>query len=262
MNTDQAFELLKNAGVPDDISIQTVKRWLRERKIKYEGKLGLRKTEYILDDTDQAINLLKDAGVSASAGLHAVQRWLNEGKIQRVGNKGQITDYISKESISQHVTRSSDQDRAIRDLQVKIKVQDDQLKGIEELHNTSIKTLIQQRDNLKKENSSLKNEINELQSETRKVLKENMELRNELLKLKEELSKEGKREPEKPQIMIPPKTLDYRQKLGLSKTAGQKEVLAGFKKLLKITHPDQGGSAAAFHFVKTDYDLYRKNLEE
>ncbi|MDN3016078.1 hypothetical protein PH210_07630 [Paenibacillus sp. BSR1-1] len=262
MNTDQAFELLKNAGVPDDISIQTVKRWLRERKIKYEGKIGPRKTEYILDDTDQAINLLKDAGVSASAGLHVVQRWLNEGKIQRVGDRDQITDYISKETISPHVTRSSDQDKAIRDLQVKIKVQDDQLRGIEELHQTSIKTLIQQRDKLNRENSSLKNEINELQSETRKVLKENMELRNELLRLREELSKEGKREPEKTQTIVPPKNLDFRQKLGLSKTAGQKEVLAGFKKLLKITHPDQGGSAAAFHFVKADYDLYRKSIED
>ncbi|MDQ7860949.1 hypothetical protein RCO48_07755 [Peribacillus frigoritolerans] len=43
MNTDQAFDLLKDAGVTESSSIQTVRRWLREGKIKYEGGNGNRK---------------------------------------------------------------------------------------------------------------------------------------------------------------------------------------------------------------------------
>ena len=38
MNTDQAFDLLQNAGLSESSSIQTVRRWLREGKIKYEGR--------------------------------------------------------------------------------------------------------------------------------------------------------------------------------------------------------------------------------
>ena len=143
-----------------------------------------------------------------------------------------------------------------------MKAQDEHIKGIEDLHQNSIKMLIQQRDKLNKELASVENEKSDLQSETRKVLKENIDLRNELLKLKEELSKGNKSEPEKTQESpFPSKTQDYRQKLGLSKTAGVKEVLAGYKKLLKITHPDHGGNATAFHYIKTDYDHFRNRMK-
>lgn len=262
VNTDQAFDFLKNAGVPDDVSIQTVRRWLRERKIKYEGKTVLQNTEYILENTDQAIDLLKDAGVAPNIGVQAVQRWLLEGKIQKVGNGEPIAEYVSKEPNSQRLLNGSAyQEKTIRDLKLKIKVQEDHIKGLEDLHKKSVNALIQQREKLKKEFARLENDKNELQNEARRVLKDNIELRTELLKLKEELSKQGKRESENNQIAPSSKTIDYRQKLGLSKTAGQKEVLAGFKKLLKITHPDHGGNAAAFHFVKTDYDHFKSSIK-
>jgi regulator of replication initiation timing len=262
LNTDQAYDLLKNAGVPDDICIQTVKRWLRERKIKYNGKVGLQNTGYILEDTDQAIHLLKDAGVDANIGMEAVQRWLHEGKIHKVGSKDQIKEYLSNETNSQRIlNRSSEQDKTICELIAKIKLQDDHIKGLEELHKASVKALIHQREKLHKEIINLENEKNELQKETRKVLKDNIELRKELLNLRKELSKVGKRNFEKKQTVPPSNTLDYRQKLGLSKTAGQKEVLAGFKKLLKITHPDHGGNATVFHYVKTDYDHFKNGMK-
>lgn len=262
MNTDQAFELLKSAGVPDELSIQTVRRWMRERKIRFEGKQRLSKTEYILEDTDQAFDLLKDAGVAANIGIQLVKRWYNEGKIHRLGNVDQIKEYISTQP-KLPAFEDKPSDLTIRELKVKLKAQDEQIKGIQELHHTSLKAMIQQRDKLNKEIASLQHEKSELQMETRKVLKENIDLRKELLRLKEELSKQGKGEDEKVQSQSGPPSnpQDYRRKLGLSKTAGPKEVMAGFKKLLIETHPDHGGSAKAFHYVKTDYDQFKSRMK-
>ncbi|MBR8644041.1 hypothetical protein KEH51_02900 [[Brevibacterium] frigoritolerans] len=45
MNTDQTFDLLKDAGVSESSSIQTVRRWLREGKIKYEEASGIGKPD-------------------------------------------------------------------------------------------------------------------------------------------------------------------------------------------------------------------------
>ena len=263
MNTDQAFDFLKAAGVSDDICVETVRRWLRERKIKYQGKSAFQPTDYILQDTDQAINLLNDAGVAASMGIQVVQRWLYEGKIQKVGNGNQLTEYLSNVKNPKHlITPPSEQDKLIRELKARVKVQDDHIKELEDLHKSSVKTIIQQRNKLQKEILNLELEKNELQKEMRKVLKENIEMRSELLYLKEKLSKQGKRVPDRTQTTPPAQRLDFRQKLGLSKTASEKEVLTRYKKLLKITHPDQGGNAVVFHYVKTDYDQFKNSLQE
>ena len=259
MNTDQAFDFLKAAGLSEDHCVETVRRWLRERKIKYEGNGPFQQTAYILVDTDQAIHLLNDAGVAASNGLHVVQRWLYEGKIQKVGNGGLLTEYLSNVKNPKHlISPPTEQDRMLRELKAKVKVQEEHLKELEDLHKSSLKTHIQQRNKLQKEILNLELEKNELQKETRKLLKDNIELRSELLYLKEKLAKQGKRVPEKSQLTSQPiQTHDYRRKLGLSKTASDKEILARYKKLLKITHPDHGGNAVVFHYVKTDYDHYK-----
>lgn len=257
MNTDQAFDFLREAGVSEDICIQTVRRWLRERKINYQGD-GLRKKEYILDDTDQAFAMLKDAGVSEGIGVQLVRRWLREGKIQNVGDGNWVTENSPKEITSINL---KDQDKIIRLLQLKVKAQEEHIKGMENLHQTSINTLIQQRNKLKSEIVLHEKEKIEFQRETKKLLSENIELRNELLKLKEELSKGKKTEQDKTNTAQILNTSDYHHKLGLSKNVTQKEILAGYKNLLKITHPDHGGNAAAFHYIKTDYDHFRNSIK-
>ncbi|MEH7120147.1 hypothetical protein V7128_22395, partial [Neobacillus vireti] len=203
--------------------------------------------------------LLNDAGVAASNGLQVVQRWLYEGKIQKVGNSGLLTEYLSNVKNPKHlINPPTEQDKMIRELKAKVKVQEEHLKELEDLHKSTLKTHIQQRNKLQKDILNLELEKNELQKETRKLLKDNIELRSELLYLKEKLAKQGKRVPEKSQLASPPiHTHDYRRKLGLSKTASDKEILARYKKLLKITHPDHGGNAVVFHYVKTDYDHYK-----
>lgn len=259
VNTDQAFDLLKSAGVTEEVGIQTVKRWLREKKIYYAGTLR-RDSGYILDNTDQAINLLKDAGVDESSCINAVRRWVREGKIKKVGSGERNTEYLPNETLSKlYAQNQTNQDKTIGQLKGKIKAQSEHIIGIEQLHKTSMDHLILQRDKLKKENAILENENSELLKESKRFLKENIELRNQLLKLKEELARGSKREPEKTESAPAPKTQDYRQKLGLSKTADRKEVLSGYKKLLKIAHPDQGGNAAVFHYIKTDYDHFRNS---
>ncbi|MFJ7727552.1 hypothetical protein ACIQXV_15485 [Neobacillus sp. NPDC097160] len=258
MNTDQAYELLSDAGVTEEICILTVRRWLRERKIKYEGK-GQRKSGYIFNDTVQALSVLKDAGVAESSGIQIVQRWLGEGKVKSIGNQTRKTEYIPNETeVYRSINGSIDSNNIIRQLKVKIKAQNQQLKGIEQLHQSSINSLIQQREKLKKEMMKQEQEKSELQYETKKLLQENMDLRNEISRLKEELAKGTNKERYQTNgTQLPPQTNDYRQKLGLSKNASHKEVLAGYKKLLKITHPDHGGNAAAFHYIKTEYDSYK-----
>ncbi|PLS08446.1 hypothetical protein [Neobacillus cucumis] len=261
MNTDQAFEFLKAAGLSEDNCVETVRRWLREKKIIYLGKGAFQQNDYIIQDTEEAINLLNDAGVAPSVGIQVVQRWLYEGKIQKVGNGNQLTEYIANvKNPKQVINPPSDQDKLIRELKAKVKVQDEHIKELEELHKSSVKTFIQQRNKLQKEILNLELEKNELQKETKKVLKDNIELRSELLYLKEKLSKQGKRVPEKVHISSSVQTLDYRKKLGLSKTASEKEVLTRYKKLLKITHPDHGGNPVVFHYVKTDYDHYKNGM--
>ncbi|MCD4837712.1 hypothetical protein LRS37_02220 [Neobacillus sedimentimangrovi] len=258
MNTDQAFELLRSAGVPDEKIIQIVRRWLREHKIKYAGNSS--KANRKFEDTDQVIELLKDAGVEASTGLQIVQQWFHEGKIRKIGNREHINDYLSGNTTAHLIV--SDQEKTVRELRVKLKAQDEHIKGMEEFYKHTIKELKQQREKLHKEIAELQNEKSLLQKETRRVLKENIELRNELLRLKENYSRQGKEEDEKKsQTVSPSTTPDYRRKLGLSKTAGEKEILAKFKKLLLLTHPDHGGNAAAFHYVKTDYDQYKNSLK-
>jgi arsenate reductase-like glutaredoxin family protein len=255
VNTDQAFDFLKNAGVSEERSIETVRRWMRERKISYAGKLGPKENDYIIENTDLAIELLKDAGVSANVGIPLVKRLYLEGKIQKVGNGYQISKYIPNQP------RIENKPPMFHDIKEKIKAQDKQLQGLEELHKTSVRALIEQRNNLKKELAILSKEKMDSQKESEKVLKENIELRKELLKLKEELSKQGKKVEEPIEHLSVSNTADYRQKLGLSKKAGKKEVLSGFKKLLKLTHPDHGGSAEAFHYIKMDYDQYKDKLK-
>lgn len=262
LNTDQAFELLIEAGVTEDNSIQTVRRWFRERKITYKG--SGQDTGYILNNTDQAFHLLKDAGVADSTAVQIVRRMLREGQIEKVGSGIQKPTYPLKESASKPLTnRPSDLDMMIRQLKVKLKAQDEHIKGIEHLHQTSIARLIQQIDILKKDLMKLEKEKSEFQMETKKLLKENIDLTNELLKIKGELFKGKQKDPEfeeKVHTPSPSHTIDYRQKLGLSKMASDKEVLTRYKKLLKITHPDHGGNASAFHFIKTDYDQFRHSI--
>lgn len=262
MNTDEAFDLLMEAGITEEASIQTVRRWYRERKISYKGA-GPQGARYILGSTDQAFYLLEDAGVAEDTAVQIVRRLLREGKIQSVGTGNQKTNHPPNETAKRLVHRSSNQDQVVHQLKVKIKAQDEHIKGIEHLHQTSIASLSQQRDLLNKEIVNLENEKSELQKETMKLLKENIGLHNELLKLKEELSKGNKSDVDKAEAAAAPppsKTNNYRQKLGLSKGASDKEVLTKYKKLLKITHPDHGGNAAAFHFIKTDYDQFRNSI--
>ena len=42
--------------------------------------------------------------------------------------------------------------------------------------------------------------------------------------------------------------------------ASDKEVLTEYKGLLKITHPDHGGNAKLFHYIRTDYEIFKKVL--
>jgi hypothetical protein len=260
VNTDQAFDFLKNAGVSEDKSIQTVRRWMRERKISYEGKTGQRESGYIFEDTDQAIELLKDAGVSAGAGIPLVKRWYHEGKIRKVGEVYKLSEYLSNQRRLEN--KPIKQDHKLLDIKEKIKAQDKQLQGLEELHKNSVRALIEQRNKLKRELAVLMKEKTEWQVESEKILKENVELRKELIKLREELTRKGKRVEETTQDSTISHVSDYHQKLGLSKKAGEKEVLVRFKKLLKLTHPDHGGNPAAFHYIKTDYDQFKTSLRD
>jgi predicted site-specific integrase-resolvase len=257
VNTDQAFDLLRDAGVTESISIQTVRRWMREGKIKYEGGNKNRKTGYIIDDTNQAFDLLKDAGITESISIQTVRRWMREGKIKYEGNGNRETGYIindtvSKVSINDRIDQNKDE--IIHRLKLKIQAQDKHIEGIEELHESAKKILIQQRDNFKKEVVILKNEKSKLQNETKDLLKENIELRNELIKVKENKRDNYNFDSNN-------QSNDYSEKLGLAKMASNKDVLAEYKGLLKITHPDHDGNAKVFHYIKTDYDNFRKFIK-
>ena len=254
VNTDQAFDLLKDAGVTESINIQTVRRWLRKGKIKC-GRNEKRKTGYIIDDTDQAFELLKDAGITESISIQTVRRWLREGKVKYGGNGNSNTGYIIDDTASRLAINDridQNKDEIIHRLKLKIQAQDKHIEGIEELNETAKKILIQQRDMYKKEVVLLKNEKSKLQNETKDLLKENIELRNELIKVKANIG-------DNYNYGSTAQSNDYSEKLGLSKMASYKELLAEYKGLLKITHPDHNGNAKVFHYIKTDFDSFRNS---
>jgi len=258
VNTDQVFELLQDAGVSESTSIQTVRRWLREGKIKYEGGKRSRETVCIIDDTDQAFDLLKDAGVSESISNQIVRRWLHEGRIKYEGSRNKKTDYIVDDTTSKLFIddcTNQNMDEMIHRLTLKIQAQEKHIEGLEELHENAKHRIIEQRDKLKKEVATLKNKENKLQSEIRNLVKQNIELRNELKKLKESKGDHYT-------LTSSTQLNNYSKKLGLSKMASNKEVLAEYKGLLKITHPDQGGNAKLFHYIKTDYDNFRNSTKD
>ncbi|MCQ6275556.1 hypothetical protein JMM81_11365 [Bacillus sp. V3B] len=198
-------------------------------------------------NTDQAFDLLKEVGITNSP--ETFRRWLREGKIKATGFT--VDDQDLKLFINEQMYQ--DKDETIRQLKLKIKAQDQYIEGIEELHKISTKEYIKQRDQLNKEIIILKNEQSKLQKETMDLLRENIKLRDRLIELKE-----NKRDNHHSH---PTSSLDhYSQKLGLSKMASNKEVLTGFKALLKRSHPDQGGDAKLFQYLKTDYDHFRKGF--
>jgi hypothetical protein len=312
LNTDQAFNLLKEIGITN--SPETFRHWLREGKIKATGftideqSLKLFIDEYLYPDKnenetiqeltlkiktkDQYIERIEELHKSSTQELIKQRDQLNKEMVilknehtyvdkdeiirqlrLKIKTKDQYIEEMKElhESSTQELIKQRDQlnkeiiilknehtypdkDETIQQLKLKIKAQDQYIQGIEELHKSSTKEFIKQRDQLNKEMAILKNEQNKLRKETMDLLRENIELRNRLLELKE-----NKRDdPHSP----PTSPLDhYSRKLGLSKTASNKEVLTGFKALLKVSHPDQGGDAKLFQYLKTDYDHFRKNIK-
>ena len=204
-------------------------------------------------NTDQAFDLLMEAGITNNP--ETFRRWIREGKIKATGFT--IDDQALKRFI--HEYTYSDKDKVIQQLKLKIKERDQYIEGIEELHKTSTKELIKQRNLLNKEIIILKNEQNQLRKETMDLLRENIELHNKLNELKETRLKGNKSDDP---LFHPTSPLDHdRQKLGLSKKASPSEMLTGFKELLKMSHPDQGGNAKLFHYLKMDYDHFRKRFK-
>jgi regulator of replication initiation timing len=199
LNTDQAFEMLKEAGVIDNI--ETFRTMLREGKIKARG--------FTIDE-------------------EALKRFITD---QTIPNK----------------------DELIRQLKLKIKVQDEHIKGLEELLENTKKQLSKQRDQLNDEMMMLIHKKNELKQESIDLLKENIELREEIISLKDRL---GNNYSE-----ASPLPINFHHKLGLSKNASEKELFARYKELLKLAHPDRGGNPKLFQYIKMDYDQLRNNVK-
>ncbi|MGG3925142.1 hypothetical protein ABET51_03930 [Metabacillus fastidiosus] len=209
MNTDEAFHMLRESGVTEAESIQIVRQWLREGKIKYEGGKGVKKAKYPIS--------------------HTALELLDEYRMEQ--NKTEI----------------------IKQLKIEIKLKDDQIEGIEELHKNTTEILIQQREELNKEIAILKKENTYLHDDRNRLSKENVELRNKL---------NGKFSKEDSKPMFHHSLNDYKRKLGLSKMVSEKEIQAVYKQLLKLSHPDGGGDGKLFHYIKTDYDSFKKSVKD
>ena len=202
---------------------------------------------------DQAFDVLMEAGITNNP--ETFKHWIREGKIKAIGFT--IDDQELKRFMNEYTCL--DKDKVIQQLKLKIKERDQYIEGIEELHKTSTRELIKQRNSLNKEVVILKNEQNQLRKETMDLLRENIELHNRLKESKETRVNGNKSDDP---LFHPTAPFDHdRQKLGLSKKASPSEMLTRFKELLKIAHPDKGGNAKLFHYLKTDYDHFRKRFK-
>lgn len=203
-------------------------------------------------NTDQAFSLLKEAGITDN--IETFKQWLREGKIKATGftvdDKALIRFMKTQTKL--------DKDQIIQQLKLRIKAKDAEIKGLEELHAAQSKVLIQQRDKHYNEIGLLQIERNHLKKETINLLKENIELRDELIALKEKFFK-GETNKDASDSFS---SSDIRQKLGLTKLAIDKDVIAAYKELLKKAHPDHGGNEKLFHYIKTEFDQFRSNLKD
>ncbi|PMC33780.1 hypothetical protein CJ195_26865 [Bacillus sp. UMB0899] len=209
---------------------------------------------------NEAVEMLTKAGVSENIRTLTIRKWIKEGKITSDDTNGYSLDHQTTELLQSSLREEKKE--IIKQFQSKLKVQDEYIEGIKALHENSLK----QREQLHQEISLLKKEKNDLQKEMNSLLTENIRLRNDLIKHKENSihtnstkAHEQKRETAPLQIRFP--LQDYRDKLGLSKLSGKKEVMTAYKELLKISHPDHGGQLKSFQYIKADFDQFKKEFK-
>lgn len=205
------------------------------------------------------------AGVSESMRTLTIRKWIKEGKITSSEKNGLHIDEHTT-NLLQHRLRD-DKNEMIRKFQAKLKVQDDYIEGIKALHKDATHSFLKQREKLNQEMTQLKMENNHLQKEITHLLKENIRLRNDLIKAKEKVMNKNNgndhsQQEKNTSIHLPFQKLnEYRHKFGLPKIASKKEVVASYKELLKLTHPDHGGHPKCFHYIKADFDQFKKDLK-
>ncbi len=209
---------------------------------------------------NEAVEMLTKAGVSDNIKTLTIRKWIKEGKITSDDTNGYSLYHQTTELLPNNLR--DEKKEMIRQFQSKLKVQEEYIEGIKALHENSLK----QREQLHRELSLLKKEKNDLQKEVNSLLTENIRLRYEVIKHKENSihstsnkAHEQKKESTPLQIRFP--LQDYREKLGLSKVSGKKEVLAAYKELLKLSHPDHGGQLKFFQYIKADFDQFKKEFK-
>lgn len=186
-------------------------------------------------NTEQAFDKLKEAGVTDS--IQTVRRWLRDGVIKATRSENRKAGYIiDQEALKEFINERTGRDK------------DEQIKELEKEVNR-LKAMIQkkERGNMSKENRRLQLEVDELRSE------------NLNLKMKLSMSTIEKSNMDTSYSSF--QSIDYNKKLGLSDTATNEEVLAKFKELIMACHPDKGGDAKTFQYIKADYDNFRNSIK-
>ena len=204
--------------------------------------------------SDKAFALLKEAGITDNVDTY--RSWVREGRIKAIGLS------IDDRSLEQFMKdyKNPDKDVIIKQLKAKIHAQNNHIIGIEQLHENATHTFFKQREQLNKEILTLKKENQKLQKESMELLKENIALRDQLIKLKENAFMHN--EQNSVSSKSSSTTHTNKQKLGLSKMASNQEILSAYKELLKLAHPDHGGNAKLFQYIKADFDQIRKNFKK
>ncbi|WP_338472246.1 hypothetical protein R4Z10_05740 [Niallia sp. XMNu-256] len=198
--------------------------------------------------SDKAFALLQEAGITDN--IDTFRKWVSEGRIKSIGGI-----FIDDHSLEKFIKdfKNPDKDIIINQLKAKIHMQNNHITGIEALHESTTQHYFKQKEQLNKEILLLKRENQKLQQEIIDLLKENISLRDRIIKLGES-NHTQKSDPTSLSI-------EEKQKLGLSKIASNQEVLSTYKELLRLSHPDRGGNAKLFQYIKADYDLIRKKIK-
>lgn len=234
INTDQAFEKLKEAGVTG--SIQTVRRWLRNGKIK-ASRSENRKAGFEIDEGD-------------------LKRFINE----RTGmDKDERIKYLEEK-----YKQLNDQYQPMYEDWLKVLKENRELKQ-SKVENEKLKRKIEL---LRDENKALENAYKTVREINDRLTKENESKNNSFFDNFERLKQRAKANADYWQshnfdfnlFMQPQKKQNYRENLGLSSNCSDEELKKEFKKLLKILHPDTGGNAKLFQQMKADYDAFRKSI--
>jgi|SRR5699024_2470275 len=217
-------------------------------------------------NTEEAFNQLKSADITNS--IQTLRRWLREGTIKAERSENRKVGFnIDEKDLQRFINERTGRgkDEEIKLLRKKVKNLEKDIYRIEDSHEEDLKILYKQRKENKEEFDRKLEFRNDLVKSQRKTIESQ---RTMIDMLKEEIDELKKNTNSKfnsdsfnfNNLYNSFDTLTpYKKKLGMSPNTTKADVKNKLREVMSNAHPDRGGNAKVFQYLKAEYDSFRKN---